>query len=76
MRTLLLSVIMLVPVLVFANDVPEAADAAAGKAIYSQTCIACHGANGKGAIPGVWSISQATLRPVLVVVAAINWMMT
>ncbi len=53
MRTLLLSVIMLVPVLVFANDVPEATDAAAGKAIYSQTCIACHGANGKGAIPGV-----------------------
>lgn len=26
---------------------------AAGKAIYSQTCIACHGGNGKGAIPGV-----------------------
>lgn len=26
---------------------------AAGKAIYVQTCIACHGANGKGAIPGV-----------------------
>ena len=53
MRILLLSVIMLVPVLVFANDAPETADAAAGKAIYSQTCIACHGANGKGAIPGV-----------------------
>ncbi len=23
-----------------------------GQAIYSQTCIACHGVNGKGAIPG------------------------
>lgn len=25
----------------------------AGKKVYSQTCIACHGANGKGMIPGV-----------------------
>lgn len=24
-----------------------------GKAIYDQTCVACHGVNGKGAIPGV-----------------------
>lgn len=24
-----------------------------GQSIYSQTCIACHGANGKGMIPGV-----------------------
>ncbi len=53
MRTVLLSVLMLVPVLAFTNEAPEAADAAAGKAIYSQTCIACHGANGKGTIPGV-----------------------
>ena len=53
MRTVLLSVLMLVPVLAFANEAPEAADAAAGKAIYSQTCIACHGANGKGTLPGV-----------------------
>lgn len=29
------------------------ADTTTGKAVYSQTCIACHGANGKGAIPGV-----------------------
>ncbi len=41
------------PVLGFSDGVPEAADAAAGKTVYSQTCIACHGANGKGAIPGV-----------------------
>ncbi len=53
MRTLLLSVLTLIPVLAFSDGVPEAADAAVGKAIYSQTCIACHGANGKGTIPGV-----------------------
>jgi len=29
------------------------ADAAEGKDIYSLTCVACHGANGKGMIPGV-----------------------
>jgi len=32
-------------------------DVAAGKAVYSQTCIACHGANGKGAIPGVQDLT-------------------
>lgn len=30
-----------------------------GKTVYSQTCIACHGANGKGAIPGVSDFSKA-----------------
>jgi mono/diheme cytochrome c family protein len=30
----------------------------AGKAVYSQTCIACHGANGKGAIPGVRDLTE------------------
>ncbi len=25
----------------------------AGKAVYEETCIACHGKNGRGAIPGV-----------------------
>lgn len=34
-------------------------DVEAGKAIYSQTCIACHGANGKGAIPGVADLTQS-----------------
>ena len=32
---------------------------AAGEAVYSQTCIACHGANGKGAIPGVADLTDA-----------------
>ena len=31
----------------------ESATVSAGQAIYAQTCIACHGADGKGAIPGV-----------------------
>lgn len=26
--------------------------AATGKEVYEKTCIACHGANGKGAVPG------------------------
>src|SRR5207248_2776641 len=30
----------------------QAPSAQSGAAIYSQTCAACHGANGKGAIPG------------------------
>ncbi len=28
-------------------------EAQSGNAIYKQTCVSCHGANGKGAIPGV-----------------------
>ncbi len=36
-----------------AGESSDTADPAAGKAVYSQTCIACHGANGKGTIPGV-----------------------
>lgn len=35
------------------------ADTSAGKAVYSQTCIACHGANGKGALPGVRDFTAA-----------------
>lgn len=31
----------------------------AGKKVFSQTCIACHGANGKGTIPGVKDLSAA-----------------
>lgn len=37
-----------------APGISAAADGnAKAKALYSNTCIACHGANGKGAIPGV-----------------------
>ncbi len=53
MRCLILLVLTLMPVSGFSDGVPAAADAAAGKAVYAQTCIACHGANGKGTIPGV-----------------------
>ncbi|NNF92431.1 MAG: c-type cytochrome [Boseongicola sp.] len=34
------------------------ADVAAGKAVYSQTCVACHGADGTGAIPGVTDLTK------------------
>ncbi len=53
MRILTLLLVLIVPALAFADDHPVAADAAAGKAVYSQTCIACHGADGKGTFPGV-----------------------
>lgn len=33
-----------------------------GKAIYDQTCIACHGASGKGAIPGVPDLTDINGR--------------
>jgi len=35
-------------------------DAARGQAVYNQTCVACHGADGKGAIPGVPDLTAAT----------------
>ena len=34
-------------------------NARSGKDIYFQTCVACHGANGKGALPGVPNFSRA-----------------
>jgi mono/diheme cytochrome c family protein len=30
----------------------------AGEKVYNETCIACHGANGKGAIPGAPDFTQ------------------
>lgn len=36
-----------------------AAGSEAGEKVYAQTCIACHGANGKGAIPGVSDFTKA-----------------
>jgi mono/diheme cytochrome c family protein len=46
------------PVSLAATATPRSANenkggAAAGEGIYAQTCIACHGADGKGPIPGV-----------------------
>jgi len=32
---------------------PGTSAAADGKALYTGTCVSCHGANGKGAFPGV-----------------------
>ncbi len=53
MRFVTLLLVLIAPALAFAEDSPVAADVAAGQAVYAQTCIACHGADGKGAIPGV-----------------------
>lgn len=33
-------------------------DLATGQGIYDQTCIACHGADGKGSIPGVAKLTD------------------
>lgn len=41
------------PATLLANEI------AAGKGIYSTTCIACHGATGKGMIPGVSDLTKA-----------------
>ncbi len=34
-------------------------NARSGEEIYAQTCVACHGADGKGALPGVPNFSRA-----------------
>jgi mono/diheme cytochrome c family protein len=44
----------LTPAAASANDPIET-----GKKVYSQTCVACHGANGKGMIPGVSDFTKA-----------------
>jgi len=35
-------------------------DAAKGKAVYDGTCVVCHGANGKGEIPGTPDFTKAS----------------
>ncbi len=51
-------------VLLFGANVSAFADTTgakveAGEKVFSQTCIACHGANGKGTIPGVKDFNAA-----------------
>lgn len=50
---------LVAPAIVLAGDALESGDANAGKDIYSMTCIACHGANGKGMIPGVSDLTRS-----------------
>ncbi|MGE3461045.1 MAG: cytochrome c [Pseudomonadales bacterium] len=40
------------------NGAAHADAVAQGTAIYNQTCIACHGANGKSPIPGIPSLND------------------
>jgi cytochrome c5 len=49
------------PVKVSVRSTPEptAREALSGKEIYSQTCIACHGATGTGGMPGVPDFTAA-----------------
>jgi len=39
--------------LVLTSVVPVAAAVDPGQSVYEQTCVACHGADGKGVLPGV-----------------------
>lgn len=45
----------------FLTPVAVADEAAvkAGRSVYEQTCVACHGANGKGTIPGVSDLTAS-----------------
>lgn len=52
MRLIMLSVVVLAAGNVGADEL------ARGKAVYEQTCIACHGAKGKSSIPGVVNLTQ------------------
>lgn len=54
----------LIPLIVAAGLAPATAAAgndllAAGRAAYQQTCVACHGTNGQGALPGIASFRSA-----------------
>ncbi len=57
MRIAILLCMALVSVWAVADD--DSSAVSVGQAIYSQTCIACHGANGKGTIPGVADLTDA-----------------
>ena len=40
-----------------------ATTALSGKAVFDQTCVACHGADGQGAIPGVPALQDRLSKP-------------
>lgn len=40
-------------------DGPVVGDATTGARVYGQTCVACHGADGKGALPGVVDLTPS-----------------
>ena len=47
------------PVKVATTTASPPVDAALGATVYNQTCVVCHGADGKGAIPGVPDFTAA-----------------
>ena len=53
LKSVILLLIVCAPLWAVADDAT-----AAGKDVYSQTCIACHGAKGKGMIPGVRDLTD------------------
>lgn len=59
MRIAVLLGVALASAWAFADNDSAAVAVTAGQATYSQTCIVCHGANGKGAIPGVADLTAA-----------------
>ena len=56
MRFAIFLCVALVSVRAVADD--DTTAVSVGRVIYSQTCIACHGTNGKGAIPGVADLTK------------------
>lgn len=59
MRLIPVMIIALASASAFADKASEITEESTGKAVYSQTCIACHGANGKGTIPGVQNLAAS-----------------
>ena len=60
MKPMIALIVMVLVSMMAVNAMADAsAEVAAGKAVYSQTCVACHGADGKGAIPGVADLTKA-----------------